>query len=298
MYSISSGKRSARLIPLLIILFVVTIISFLIWWLVFESEGVYLGRRVVIWLYDRYAGRYDSIKQFDEVHEHLLLSKPILAQTEPNTDPLILDIATGTGRLPIAMCQHITFVGHVIGLDLSRNMLKKASKKLRMHHFDEDVTLIWDNAETLPFRDDTFDVVTCLEALEFMPNRLVVLGELCRVLRPSGTLLITNRINTRWMPNRLWLKAELYDLLESMGMTDIRFEPWQIDYTKVWCTKQGPSDYLGKRPLDELIRCPNCVGTRMTYIDNAWHCDACAGIAHVAEDGVIELYPLRNSHSG
>ena len=285
------------MIPLLILLAVITIIGFLIWWLLFESEGVYLGRRVVIWLYDRYANRYDGIKQFDEVHDHLLLSKPILARTEPHTDPLILDVATGTGRLPMAMCQHIAFEGHVIGLDLSRQMLKKASDKLRQHHFDEDVTLIWDNAESIPFPDDTFDVVICLEALEFMPNPKVVLQELGRVLRPAGTLLITNRINTRWMPNRLWSEAELYDLLDSMGMIDIHFEPWQVDYTKVWTVKQGTSSYIGKRPLDELLRCPNCVESPMSFIENGWRCENCAGIAQVAEDDVIELFPLRNSHS-
>ncbi len=36
-----------------------------VWWLLITTEGVYLGRRVVIWLYDVYARRYDRIKQYD-----------------------------------------------------------------------------------------------------------------------------------------------------------------------------------------------------------------------------------------
>ena len=40
------------------------ILGVLVWWLFIETEGVYLGRGVVIWLYDVYASRYDGIKEF------------------------------------------------------------------------------------------------------------------------------------------------------------------------------------------------------------------------------------------
>ena len=75
------------------------------WWLLIASEGVYLGRRVVIWLYDVYAGRYDDIKQYRRDIEHQFLAQPILDEFAPRTDPLVLDVATGTGRLPLALRQ-------------------------------------------------------------------------------------------------------------------------------------------------------------------------------------------------
>jgi hypothetical protein len=71
----------------------------LLWYLLIETEGVYLGRRVVIWLYDVFATRYDGIKEYEPVWEMLLLTQPIMAINGNDDDPLILDIATGTGRL-------------------------------------------------------------------------------------------------------------------------------------------------------------------------------------------------------
>ena len=53
-------------------------VAALVYWLLIVTEGVYLGRRVVIWLYDWYAGRYDEIKHFRSEYDHLFLSQPIL----------------------------------------------------------------------------------------------------------------------------------------------------------------------------------------------------------------------------
>ena len=86
------------------------------WWLIIETEGVYLGKRAVIALYDLYASRYDRVKQFDEAADLALISEPIMARAHPATDPLILDVATGTGRLPLIMARNGGFEGHVIGL--------------------------------------------------------------------------------------------------------------------------------------------------------------------------------------
>ena len=167
---------------LLIAALIIAAIIALGWWLLIETEGVYLGRRVVVWLYDLYAGRYDGIKQFSKQYDHQYLAQPIMEQIAPLQTPLILDVATGTGRLPLALLRHRQFHGRVIGADLSRKMLARAAAKID----DPRVTLIWTPAEHLPFPDDTFDVVTCLEAVEFMIHREAVLRELVRVLRPDG----------------------------------------------------------------------------------------------------------------
>ncbi|NDJ78960.1 MAG: hypothetical protein GYB65_22140, partial [Chloroflexi bacterium] len=53
-------------------------LALVVWWLVFKTEGVYLGRGVVIWLYDVYARRYDNIKQFRPINEDIYLARPIL----------------------------------------------------------------------------------------------------------------------------------------------------------------------------------------------------------------------------
>ena len=206
----------------LILLLGLLLSGFLLWWLVFETEGVYLGKRTVILLYDLYAKRYDRIKQFDEQADILLLSAPLLERIHPQRNPLILDIATGTGRLPLIMARNARFGGHVVAIDLSQKMLDVATEKVMDQHFEEFVTLLQHDAMNLPFADECFDIVTCLEALEFLPDPEAALQEMIRVLRPAGLLLSTLRIDTRWMPDRTFSRAEMERILRSFGMCENR----------------------------------------------------------------------------
>ncbi len=242
------------MIVLLGIGLLLAVVAFLVWWLIFETEGVYLGRGMVIWLYDVYASRYDGIKEFDDYADFVLVSQPIMYRIQPHDNPIILDVATGTGRVPLIMTRNPDFFGHIVGVDLSKKMLDIAREKITDQHFEDFITLRVENGQELPFNDASFDVVTCLEALEFMPDPESVLGEMIRVLRPSGILLTTIRIDTRWMPNRTWNEETMRQKLLSYGMQAIEFEVWQADYTKVWAVKSGESEFLGVRMIDDILK--------------------------------------------
>lgn len=261
------------------------------WWLIVASEGVYLGRRAVIALYDLFARRYDGVKKFDSIYEHALLAQPIMEHIAPHRSPLVLDVATGTGRLPLALLKHKHFQGRVIAVDLSRAMLRQAAGKL--HGYEQQSALLWCPADRLPFADDLFDVVCCLEALEFTPNPEATLRELIRVLRPGGLLFISNRINTRLMPGKTWDREQLAGLLVEYGIEDADLEPWQSDYDKVWAFNGGDAPPTGARPLGEILRCPCCPASLMMPQKDHWVCELCRGTAAVGSDGVIELYPLQ-----
>jgi len=267
-------------------------IYLLIWWLFIETEGVYLGRRVVIWLYDLYARRYDAIKENDEQQEILQIAQPLMSQIAPQTDPLILDVAAGTGRLPLGLAQLPYFKGHTVGLDLSQQMLEIAAEKIKVTGIENQVTLIHESAENLPFPDASFDVVTCMEALEFMPNREQVLSELVRVLRPGGLLLITNRQGTQTMPGKLWSEERLNDLLTRYNIEFIEFEVWQMDYKKVWGQKEGDSNSIGAHPLLIPLLCPACDAELMHPDESRWHCPKCRKSAHVDAHRIIQFHAI------
>ncbi len=238
----------------LILILGISFSAFLIWWLIFETEGVYLGRSVVIALYDLYAHRYDHIKQFDDTADFALVSQPILDRVAPLTGPLVLDVATGTGRLPLILARNAKFDGHVIGLDASRRMLNRAQEKIATARFESFASLLHHDASELPFADGSFDVVTCLEALEFMPDPQAALAEMIRVLRHGGLLLTTIRIDTRWMPDRTWSKAKMRSELALRGMRDIEIAIWQEDYSQVWARKSGDSLPIGSGRLESVLR--------------------------------------------
>lgn len=223
------------------------IAAFIVWWLFIETEGVYLGKRVVTWLYDLYARRYDRVKQFDAYADQLLLAQPLLDRVHPQEDPRILDVATGTGRLPMLMAHNARFAGTVMGLDRSSKMLDCARSKVAEQRFGGFISLARGDAMSLPFPDDAFDMVTCLEALEFFPDSESALAEMCRVLRPDGLLLTSNRIDTRWMPGRRTSEARLRQILRGVGMVAVEFEVWQEDYTKVWARKADVPGRVCKR---------------------------------------------------
>ncbi|MFZ4826543.1 MAG: class I SAM-dependent methyltransferase [Phototrophicaceae bacterium] len=216
---------------------VIAIVGVLVWWLFFETEGVYLGQGIVTWLYDVYATRYDSIKEYREDYEHWFLSIPIMDRIQPKRRIMVLDIGTGTGRLPLALLQHRDFEGQIIGLDLSKDMLKQAQAKLAGV---PNVTFIHHRAEQLPFEDATFDLVTALEMIEFTSNPTQLLHEAHRVLRPNGLFLITRRKNV-FMPGKVYSPEQFTMLLENVGFERITFEAWQVDYEQVWAVK--PSVY-------------------------------------------------------
>ena len=134
-----------------------------------------------------------------------------------------------------------------------------------------------------------FDVVCCLEALEFMVSSEAVLRELVRVLRPGGLLFTTNRINTRLMPGKTRTDEQMSALLESLGIEHVLIEYWQVDYNRVWGYKAGASKPMLARPLAEMLRCPQCKEALLVESKNGWDCPNCHFHAAVDANGVIDL---------
>jgi SAM-dependent methyltransferase len=264
------------------------LIAAVLYWQFVIAEGAYLGRRIVVLLYDWSARSYERIKQYDTGDEQWFLGIPLTEGLQWLPHPLVLDVATGTGRLPRALFRQPGFDGRVIGLDLSRRMLHEAISATAQ--FSDRLTLIWQDAEDLPFRDDTFDAVTCLEALEFMPHPAAVLAEMVRVLRPGGILVTTNRVGrqARLLPGRTFSRQQLEHLLKSMPLEGIRIRAWQVDYDLVWARKTGTPRGSGMRPLPYILRCPRCHGP-VVWADNALECPTCDTHYPRAADGVIEM---------
>lgn len=277
----------------------------LAWYLLIKTEGVYLGWRVVVWLYDLYAARYDHIKDYDDVYETYFLGRPVVQRLHDKgvAQALVLDVATGTGRLPLTLLEQWDFHGHVIGLDLSRQMLFQAAVKLA--HYAGTYDLVWDTAMDLPFVDASFDLVTCLEAWEFLPHLVNALHEIVRVLKPGGWLLLTNRRgrDARLMPSRTFSSAQVFALLEEeMGLVDVEKSLWQVDYELFWAHKPGtlPVGALNqkRRTAADVLRCPNCREAGLVPLETGeWVCTGCETRIAMGADGVIELFRLRQRRS-
>jgi SAM-dependent methyltransferase len=154
------------------------------------------------------------------------------------------------------------------------------------------VHLIHLPAEELPFADNLFDLVTCLEALEFMIHPKTVIAELVRVTRPGGWLLLTNRkgFDAALMPGKTWSNEQAKAIYrEEFGLLDVRIQTWQLDYDLVWAKKAGTSLPTRARPLEEIWLCPRCGKPEMILVEEAYVCGECEARVPVSKDGVIEV---------
>jgi ubiquinone/menaquinone biosynthesis C-methylase UbiE len=209
----------------------------LLYWLLITTEGTYLGPRAVALLYDWVARRYDHIKDVDYISEARYLGIPLVAALGDAPHLWVLDVATGTGRVPLALLREPDFGGQVVGVDRSPGMLAQA--QTATWEYADRVTLLRQDAEALAFADATFDGVTCLEALEFMLHPASVVRELVRVLKPGGLLLLTNRVgpDAPFYPARLCGRGRLEAHLQQAGLEDIRTQRWQVDYDLIWARR-------------------------------------------------------------
>ena len=98
----------------------------LAYWQFVIAEGTYFGPRIVTLLYDWSATAYERIKQFDRADEQWFLGLPLAQALDDIPAPFVLDVGTGTGRLPRAVLFQPRFAGRVVGVDLSRRMLTQA----------------------------------------------------------------------------------------------------------------------------------------------------------------------------
>jgi len=112
------------------------------------------------------------------------------------TGKQVLDAGCGKGRY--AAYLHQRFPGAAItALDISAEMLQ---------HVPPGIRRVQNSLLRMPFDDDTFDVVLCVEALEHAVQVEVGLAELVRVLAPSGTLIVIdkNRDKLGLLPMPFW----------------------------------------------------------------------------------------------
>lgn len=123
----------------------------------------------------------------------------------------VLEVGCGSGMGLGFLAQHAR---RVVGGDYTESMLLSAQKHLR-----EQVPLVRLDAHSLPFKDDSFDVIVLFEALYYLARPQEFVKECRRILRGNGTLLMcsANREWTGFSPSALSEKyfsaSELRELL-------------------------------------------------------------------------------------
>jgi demethylmenaquinone methyltransferase/2-methoxy-6-polyprenyl-1,4-benzoquinol methylase len=100
---------------------------------------------------------------------------------DPKPGERILDIAAGTGTSSAAIAKS---GAEVVALDFSAGMIEEGKKR------HPDITFVEGDAEALPFPPQSFDAVTISFGLRNVNNPQLAIGEMYRVLKPGGRIVI------------------------------------------------------------------------------------------------------------
>lgn len=163
-------------------------------------------------VYNEIASEYDERFSAPDFTDQTFIATEldfVLQKVRSNDE--VLDMGCGTGRFTVPLARKAR---KVTGLDLSPGMLSIARAKT--HAENLNVELQQGNMMSMPFSDNSFDVVTCMVALMHIPVefRQRVFDEARRVLKPGGRMIIS-------VKNGLFEKMCPVDRFVGVDLTDI-----------------------------------------------------------------------------
>ncbi len=204
-------------------------LALLLYWLIIVGEGTYLGRSAVRFIYQRGAHFYDDVRQHVVASDTATLLPLLQNALAGIPAPRVLDVATGTGRVPLLLGKQPWFGGTVCGIDIAPAMLERARAKIVAAGLSEQVDLRLGDAGALPWPDASFDLVMSLEALEFFPRPRRALAEMARTLRPGCTLLVSKYPDAwaRTLPLKALTRRHMRRTLARLGVEVQEFRTWQ-----------------------------------------------------------------------
>ncbi len=217
------------------------------YWQVVLAEGAYLGPWAVRLVYALGARHYERVRAASQPAADAVLLPLLHAAVAGLPHPRVLDVATGTGRVPLLLQAEPTFNGILAGLDLTPQMLAVARERAAVCATQASPEMapppFWHLGEAgnLPWCSGVFDLVTCLEALEYFPHPRRALAELVRVARPGAPLLISKVPDTlaRLLPGRAFTRRALTRLLATLGCAEVTILPWQPGHYELVAARAG-----------------------------------------------------------
>ena len=157
---------------------------------VMPEKGSDLSKKEqVAGMFDSIAYRYDFLNRFLSAGIDIIWRKNALKELKKLDPKKILDVATGTADVAI-MATRSLHPEKIIGIDISEGMLDFGRKKIEKLNLGKIIELVNGDSETINFADNSFDAVTVAFGVRNFQNLEKGLGEIKRVLRPGGKLVV------------------------------------------------------------------------------------------------------------
>ncbi len=150
-----------------------------------SSEG---KKKQVTRMFDTISGEYDRLNRVISFGTDVRWRKRVVSILTPKKPSRILDIATGTGDLAIALKE--TGAEQIVGLDISPGMLDIGKQKVQELNLDQTIEMVIGDSEQLNYEEGYFDAATVAFGVRNFENLKQGLSEIYRVLKPGGTFVV------------------------------------------------------------------------------------------------------------
>ena len=188
----------------------------------------------------------------------------ILKKEHPNS---ILDIATGTGDLAIALVK--TGAKKIVGLDISPGMLDVGKEKVKAKNLDTTIEMVVGDSEKLSFADNSFDAITVSFGVRNFETLETGLEEILRVLKPNGCFVVLETsvpIKTPYKQGYRFYTKNILPLVGKIFSKDDSAYGYLSESASVFPYGENFNNILRKIGFIEVANKPQTFGVASIYI--------------------------------
>ena len=122
---------------------------------------------------------------------------------------VVLDLGSGAGFDSFLAARKVGTTGKVIGVDMTPEMIAKATANAKSGGYD-NVEFLLGDIEALPLPDNSVDMAISNCVINLVPDKEKVFRELYRVLRPGGRFMVSDLVLLKALPERVRTSVEAY----------------------------------------------------------------------------------------
>jgi ubiquinone/menaquinone biosynthesis C-methylase UbiE len=168
---------------------------------------------------------------FNEIaRQNVVIAEALCEATDPHPGQNVLDVACGSGTAALVAARRYC---NVTGIDYVPELIERARKRAEASGLPVDFQV--EDAQNLPFPDNSFDVVFSVYGVQFAPDQEKAASELLRVCKPGGKIGLAGPIPEGWSG----------DFFSTHGKYVP--PPPGVNSPLRWGTEKGLNELLGKR---------------------------------------------------
>jgi demethylmenaquinone methyltransferase / 2-methoxy-6-polyprenyl-1,4-benzoquinol methylase len=166
----------------------------------FRDVPVGEKQKLVGEVFSSVAGKYDLMNDLMSLGIHRVWKRYFVGTCQVKRGDRVLDLAGGTGDIALLLRERVGATGHIVLGDINGEMLKVGRDRMTDRGVVSGIEFVECNAQTLPFPDASFDLVTIAFGLRNVTDKDAALREMHRVLKVGGQarVLEFSEVKAEW----------------------------------------------------------------------------------------------------